>query len=193
VRSQQEDRFAELLRGLTREGFAVLRHVGTGNGAGPIDYVVVGPSGVFVIETRDWRGNVHQATKGRLMCNGQDRSSTIEQAIAEAGEIRRHLEPLGVRSVDAIVALADARVRHPMTFRRVRVTSARDALALIRNAPARLTREQVARVSSAILRLVRAPGPAPGSPMLLPAAPPPSPSEAPWARPGPGSSPARTS
>lgn len=141
-----------MLRSLTLEGFAVLHLVGTDNGTGPIDFVVVGPSGVYVIETRDWRGNVYQATKGRLMCNGQDRSSAIDQAIAEAGELRRRLEPLGVRSVDAIVALADARVRHPMTFRRVRVTSARDAVTLIRSAPVRLTREQVARVSSALMR-----------------------------------------
>ena len=152
IRSRDGDHVGELLRDLARDGYAVLRHVGTRDGAGPIDAVVVGPSGVYVIETRDWRGNIHQATKGRLMCNGQDRSSTIDEAIAEAGEIRRLVEPLGIRSVDAIVALADARVRHPMTFRRVRVTSARDAVALIRSAPTRLTREQVARVSSALLR-----------------------------------------
>lgn len=54
--------------------------------------------------------------------------------------------------MNAIVALADARVRHPMTFRRVRVTSARDAVKLIRTAPARLAPEQVARVSSALAR-----------------------------------------
>jgi hypothetical protein len=145
-----EERVERLLGSLESEGYAVVHNVNTV--VGRIDHVVVGPSGVFVLDTKPWRGNIYQAARGRLLCNGQDRSSAINQAIAEAAQIKQQVEPFGIRYVDAIVAITDARVRHPMTFRRVRVTSAEDAVSLIRKAPERLSREQVVRASSAIAR-----------------------------------------
>ena len=145
-----EERVGRLLASLESDGFAVLHNVNTG--IGRIDHVVVGPSGVFILETKPWRGNIYQAARGRLLCNGEDRSSAIDQAIGDTALIKQQLEPYGIRYVDAIVAITDARVRHPMTFRRVRVTSTEDAVSLIRNAPPRLSREEVVRASSAIAR-----------------------------------------
>jgi hypothetical protein len=39
--------------------------------AGRFDHVVIGPSGVFVLKTQDWRGTVSGDGTGELMCNGQ--------------------------------------------------------------------------------------------------------------------------
>ncbi len=39
--------------------------------AGRFDHVVVGPSGVFVLKTQDWRGIVAGDGTGELICNGQ--------------------------------------------------------------------------------------------------------------------------
>ncbi|MFN2590433.1 MAG: nuclease-related domain-containing protein [Actinomycetota bacterium] len=147
---RRDESLADLLAALEPLGYAVLHDVETDGGTA--DHVVVGPSGVFVIQTRTWRGNVHQATRGRLMCDGKDRSEAVDHAIAVTAAIGRRLDGIGVRWVNAILAVSDARVRHPMTFRRVRVTSGRDAVALILNAPERLTRPEVARAGSMLAR-----------------------------------------
>lgn len=39
--------------------------------AGNLDHVVVGPTGVFAIETKNWRGAVCADGKGELLCNGK--------------------------------------------------------------------------------------------------------------------------
>jgi hypothetical protein len=38
---------------------------------GNLDHVVVGPTGVFVLETKNWRGLVASDGKGELLCNGR--------------------------------------------------------------------------------------------------------------------------
>ncbi len=38
---------------------------------GNLDHVVVGPTGVFVLETRDWRGLISPDRKGELLRNGE--------------------------------------------------------------------------------------------------------------------------
>jgi hypothetical protein len=38
---------------------------------GKLDHVVIGPTGVFVIDTKDWRGVVTADERGELTCNGQ--------------------------------------------------------------------------------------------------------------------------
>jgi hypothetical protein len=51
------------------DGFCVINDLSTPNGN--IDHVVVGPTGVFVLDTKAWRGVVTADGKGELLLNGQ--------------------------------------------------------------------------------------------------------------------------
>jgi hypothetical protein len=57
--------------GLTKlpDEFCVINDVATPHGN--LDHVVVGPTGVFVLDTKAWRGIVTSDGKGELMLNGQ--------------------------------------------------------------------------------------------------------------------------
>ncbi len=56
-----------------------------------LDHVVVGPTGVFVVETKNWRGRV-TVRDGAILCDGQPPSrSPIEQVKTAAGGLRRAL------------------------------------------------------------------------------------------------------
>ena len=61
-----EDKVAWVLSGFPDE-FHVINDLGTPYGN--LDHVVVGPTGVFVIETKSWRGVVSSNGKGELMLN----------------------------------------------------------------------------------------------------------------------------
>lgn len=64
-----EERVAALLAGLPA-GFHVFHDVACCGGAGGIDHVVVGPTGVFVIETKCWAGVV-TFREGVVVVNGR--------------------------------------------------------------------------------------------------------------------------
>ncbi|HTL15773.1 MAG TPA: nuclease-related domain-containing protein, partial [Patescibacteria group bacterium] len=51
------------------EAFCVINDLATGHGN--LDHVVVGPTGVFVIETKNWRGEISEDGKGELIQNGR--------------------------------------------------------------------------------------------------------------------------
>ena len=64
-------------------------------GGSPVDHVVVGPTGVFAVETKNWRGKVgledgHVLVDGRLA----DRSP-LQQAIREADAVKAELGKAG--------------------------------------------------------------------------------------------------
>jgi hypothetical protein len=43
---------------------------GLSNGSGDIDHIVIGPTGVFAIDTKTWKGTVTADGKGELLING---------------------------------------------------------------------------------------------------------------------------
>ena len=64
-------------------------------GGSPVDHVVVGPAGVFAVETKCWRGKV-ELEDGHVLVDGHlaDRSP-LQQAIREADAVRTELEKAG--------------------------------------------------------------------------------------------------
>lgn len=57
------------------------------------DHVVVGPNGIFVIETKNWEGRI-EAGDDRILCNGSEPSRPpLEQVKHAANQLRRILEP----------------------------------------------------------------------------------------------------
>jgi hypothetical protein len=62
-------------------------------GRGDVDHVVVGPTGVFAVETKNWPGRV-EVRGGALYRNGRRDETSLRQAIRAAIAIR---ERTGVR------------------------------------------------------------------------------------------------
>lgn len=66
---------------------------------GDYDHVVVGPTGVFLIETKNWSGRV-SVEEGRILYDGQQPSrSPVDQVKRASSGLRRHLR----RSISADV------------------------------------------------------------------------------------------
>ena len=91
---------------------------------GDIDHVVVGPTGVFAVETKGYRGTV-QVADGVLTVNGfrPDRDP-LRQARRAAAVVRRHLwlGKLKISRVQAVLCLPYADLDRPQCVDGVLVT-----------------------------------------------------------------------
>jgi hypothetical protein len=90
--AQGERRTARLLDRLTREGFVVFHDLAVpGNTSANVDHLVIGPSGVFVIDSKQWTGSVHQGADGLVWHNHYPLDRTLETIRWEAQVIGRLL------------------------------------------------------------------------------------------------------
>jgi hypothetical protein len=87
-----EKRVAKLLEDTLNDEYSLLNGLNFYNGGGDIDHVVLGPTGVFVIETKNW--------SGRIVCNGDEchrpggrpvSGSPSEQAKKNAAKVRHKI------------------------------------------------------------------------------------------------------
>jgi hypothetical protein len=147
-----EETVGALLAPLEAEGFVVVHDLDTGRGN--VDHVVVGPTGIFVIETKAWTGRVYLKPGPRLMCGAREEDRTISQVLAEVFEVRRRLRHVGMDGwVEAFVALTATRLpKGEIDLRGVRVVEAAAIPDAIRASRPRFTETQVARAAAVILR-----------------------------------------
>ena len=54
---------------LERHGWAVLHDLAVPDSAANVDHLVIGPSGVFVIDSKQWTGSIHQSADGLIWHN----------------------------------------------------------------------------------------------------------------------------
>jgi Nuclease-related domain len=66
------------------------------HGTHNIDHAVVGPSGIYAVETKNWTGAFEVRANDRLMHNGIDETRAVIQARREAQALKRILEEGGV-------------------------------------------------------------------------------------------------
>jgi Nuclease-related domain len=64
-----ERQTARLLDRLGRDGYVVLHDLAMPDSVANVDHLVVGPSGVFVIDSKQWTGQVHQSSDGLIWHN----------------------------------------------------------------------------------------------------------------------------
>ena len=64
-----ERRTARLLDRLTHDGYVVLHDLAVPGSPANVDHLVIGPSGVFVIDSKQWTGQVRQGTDGLVWHN----------------------------------------------------------------------------------------------------------------------------
>jgi hypothetical protein len=87
-----ERRTARLLDRLTRDGFVVFHDLAVpGNTSANVDHLAIGPTGVFVIDSKQWTGSVHQGADGLVWHNHYRLDRTLETVCWEAQTIGRLL------------------------------------------------------------------------------------------------------
>jgi hypothetical protein len=87
-----ERRTARLLRRLSRDGFVVFHDLAVpGNTSANVDHLVIGPTGVFVIDSKQWSGSVHQSTDGLAWHNHYPLDRTLATVRWEAETLGRLL------------------------------------------------------------------------------------------------------
>jgi hypothetical protein len=107
--AQGERRTAHLLDRLTREGFVVFHDLAVpGNTSASVDPLVIGPTGVFVIDSKQWTGSVHQSPDGLVWHNHYPLERTLETVRWEAQQVSRLL----CTRIAALLCVHGAQVQH---------------------------------------------------------------------------------
>jgi len=146
-----EEAVAEALAGLP-SSYWVLHGVSTGHG--DVDHVVIGPTGVFALETKAWEGKFYRS-RGQLYCNGKPAEHVLRQARGAAGQVREVLLEAGIDEwVEAVVVAARASVsRSAVRFRKSYVISIKDLVGFITDRPHSLSNSTVLRAKTTLMRL----------------------------------------
>src|SRR5215218_2579697 len=104
-----EWRTARLLAPLERQGWAVLHDLAIPGSTANIDHLVIGPGGVFVIDSKQNRGRLHLDPSGRLWHGRYALAPTLRAVSFEADQAAQVLPDPGV-AVVPIVAVHSAPV-----------------------------------------------------------------------------------
>jgi hypothetical protein len=86
-----ERRTGRLLDRLTRDGFVVFHDPAAPGSPANVDHLVIGPTGLFVIDSKQWTGSVHQGADGLVWHNHYPLDRTLETVGWEAQQVSRVL------------------------------------------------------------------------------------------------------
>jgi Nuclease-related domain len=120
----------ELLESLTADGWRVMHDVRVGQ-RGNIDHLVLGPGGVFTVETKSTHGRLHP--------------SMLKQAYAQ----KKLVERITQRPAHALLVFSTAKLR-PSTRRGVGVMAAGDLAAHLAQRPVSLAPAEVDRLATTL-------------------------------------------
>jgi Nuclease-related domain len=145
-----EEAVADILAGLPSP-YWVLHSVSTGHG--DVDHVVIGPTGVFALETKAWKGAFYRS-RGQLFCNGKPAEHVLRQARGAAAQVRRLLQEAGMDEwVEAVVVATQASVsRSPMRFRYAYVISIEDVVDFVTGQRRSLSSSMVLQAVASVVR-----------------------------------------
>jgi Nuclease-related domain len=147
-----EEAVADALAGLP-SSYWVLHGVSTGHG--DVDHIVIGPTGVFALETKAWDGKFYRS-RGQLYCNGKPAEHVLRQARGAAGQVRELLLAAGIDEwVEAVVVAARASVsRSPVRFRKSYVISIKDLVGFVTDRPHSLSSSTVLQAKTTLMQVV---------------------------------------
>src|SRR6266545_1635425 len=139
-----ERRTARLLDPLERHGWAVLHDVALTGSRVNIDHLAIGPGGVFVIDSKQYRGRLQLDPSGKLWHGRYPLAPALRAVSFEADQAAKALPDPGV-AVVPIVAVHGAQVPWgKVVTDGVPVVSARRLPSMLRALPAVLGPERVA-------------------------------------------------
>jgi hypothetical protein len=136
-----EEQVGGLLDGLAGDGWHVIHDASLGRGN--VDHILIGPAGVFTVETKSHPGPVKV---------GRVHGATLSQAQAQ----RKAIERVTGERVEALIVFSRAWVDKPLARRKgVRVTTARMLAGYLERRPATLSQEQVEQVRERVAVALR--------------------------------------
>ncbi len=136
-----EEQVGSLLENMSERGWRVMHDANFGRGN--IDHILIGPPGIFTIETKSHPGPVRVA---------RVHGETLRQAQAQ----QRAIERVTGLEVEALVVFSRAWVDKPMARRKgVRVLPARIMLRYLSNLQARLSPEEIERAQELVAQALR--------------------------------------
>jgi hypothetical protein len=138
-----ERRSARLLAPLERQGWAVLHDLAVPRSRANLDHLVIGPGGVFVIDSKQYRGRLQLDRFGRLWHGRYPLDPALRAVSFEADQAARVLPDPGM-AVVPIVAVHGAQVPWgKIVVDGVPVVAARRLPSMLRQLPAVLGPERV--------------------------------------------------
>lgn len=126
-----------------------------------VDHVLIGPAGLFVIDAKNWSGNV-DVRDGVLRQNGWRRVKEVEAA-GDATKAVSALVPFALPRVEPVICLAGAARLDVTRLRGATVVPASDVVGWIRSQPKVMDPETVQRAYVALSRSLPAARPGPPS------------------------------
>jgi hypothetical protein len=139
-----ERRTARLLGLLERQGWAILHDLAVPGSRANLDHLAIGPGGVFVIDSKQYRGRLRLDRSGRLWHGRYPLAPTMRAVSFEADQAAQVLPDPGV-AVVPIVAVHGAQVPWgKVVIDGVPVLPARRLPSMLRQLPAVLGPERVA-------------------------------------------------
>ncbi|HEY5046337.1 MAG TPA: nuclease-related domain-containing protein [Solirubrobacteraceae bacterium] len=136
-----EEQVGGLLDGLAGEGWHVIHDASLGRGN--VDHILIGPAGVFTVETKSHLGPIRV---------GRVHGATLSQAQAQRKAIARVTD---VR-VEALIVFSRAWVDKPLARRKgVRITPARMLAGYLERRPVTLTPAQVEQACARVVAALR--------------------------------------
>jgi hypothetical protein len=139
-----ERRTARLLDPLERQGWAVLHDLAVPGSRANLDHLVIGPGGVFVIDSKQYRGRLQLDPTGQLR-HGRYPLAPILRAVSfEADQAARVLPDPGVAVVPIMAVHGAQAPWGKVVMDGVPVVSARRLPSMLRRLPVVLGPEQVA-------------------------------------------------
>jgi hypothetical protein len=139
-----ERRTARLLGPLERHGWAILHDLAVPRSRANIDHLVIGPGGLFVIDSKQYRGRLQLDPSGRLWHGRYPLTPTLQAVSFEADQAAQVLPDPGM-AVVPIVAVHGVQVPWgKVVVDGVPVVTARRLPSMLRELPAVLGPERVA-------------------------------------------------
>jgi hypothetical protein len=106
-----EQQVAQTLKANLNDDYCLINDAHFGGDYGDIDHILLGPNGVFVIETKNWRGKVTCNGDEWQRPNGHNTGSPSVQAKKNAAAVKRAFDSGNFRqSVQAVVVFTNKRV-----------------------------------------------------------------------------------
>jgi hypothetical protein len=142
-----ERRTARLLDPLERHGWAVLHDLAVPGSRANLDHLVIGPGGVFVIDSKQYRGRLQLDGSGRLWHGRYPLAPTLHAVSFEADQAAQVLPDPGVAVVPIVVIHGAPVPWGKVVVNGVPVVAARRLPRLLRALPAVLGPERVAELA----------------------------------------------
>ena len=158
IGAEGERKTASYLAGLEEAGFVVRHDRRVPGYGGNVDHIAIGPTGVWVIETKSYRGRV-EVHGDRLEVNGQARDRIVDQVYKEAVAVQialgDRLTSLGVTVVPVLCFHRAKRAWTEKSVRGVRILDGRGLVKAVRAGERRLNDQHVQSLAADVDRLFR--------------------------------------